>query len=94
MKNIFLFILLSTTKLLYAQDYNTLFIPDSLIRNANAIKRMEETRVVIKSTDKAIIHHKYAVTILNEEGDDYAVYMNSIVTGKQPRPPAKVPNIG
>lgn len=77
MKNISLCLFLLITNYLSAQDYNVLLIPDSLTKNANAVKRMEETRVVIKSAGKAIVHHKYAVTVLNEEGDDYAVYINS-----------------
>ena len=77
MKNIFLIIFLSVTFVVCAQDYNVLLIPDSLTKKTNAVKRFEELRVVIKSVDKAVIYHKYAITILNEDGDEYAGYINS-----------------
>ena len=32
--------------------------------------------IIIKSVGKAVIKHKYAVTILNEQGDEYAEYGN------------------
>jgi hypothetical protein len=53
-----------------------LSIPDSLTKNVNAVKRFEELRVIIKSVDKAIIKHKYVITILNAMGNDYAGYSN------------------
>ncbi len=46
-----------------AQDYNVLLIPDSLIKNANAVKRFEELHVIIKDIGRAVIKHKYAITI-------------------------------
>ena len=58
------------------QKYNVSTIPDSLKRNADAIKRFEELRVTIKSKSKAVIVHKYAITILNEEGAKFALYQN------------------
>lgn len=60
--------------LLQAQQYNVLLIPDSLKENANAVKRFEETRIIVKSTSKAIKKHKWAYTILNEKGDRFAFY--------------------
>jgi len=60
-----------------AQDYNVSRIPDSLKENANAVKRTEELHVIIKALGKIIVKHKYAITILNEQGDDYAEYSNS-----------------
>ena len=60
-----------------AQNYNVLLIPDSLTKNANAVKRFEELHVIIKDIGKAIVKHKYAITILNESGDEYATYANS-----------------
>jgi hypothetical protein len=60
-----------------AQDYNVANIPDSLKRNSNAVKRLEELRVSVKALDKVIIRHRYAITILNERGDEFAEYSNS-----------------
>ena len=62
---------------LVAQDYKASLIPDSLKTDANAVKRFEELHVIVKDIDKAIIKHKYAITILNENGEDFAYYENS-----------------
>src|SRR6478609_1186758 len=59
-----------------AQSYNASIIPDSLTKDANAVKREEEVRITIKNIDKAIIQHKYAFTVLNEAGAKYGVYSN------------------
>ncbi|MEO8116460.1 MAG: DUF3857 domain-containing protein, partial [Bacteroidota bacterium] len=61
---------------LHAQSYNVGLIPDSLMKNANAIKRAEEVKIVIQGINKAIVYHKYAITIFNESGDKYATYQN------------------
>lgn len=60
-----------------AQSFNAALIPDSLSKEANAVKRYEELKISIKNIDKAIIHHKYAITVLNEAGARYAVYSNT-----------------
>ncbi|NCI50675.1 DUF3857 domain-containing protein [Sediminibacterium roseum] len=60
-----------------AQNYAVALIPDSLIKDANAVKRMEEIRVTMKSLDKVIVKRHYAITILNEKGDRYAQYQNN-----------------
>ncbi len=60
-----------------AQDYNVALIPDSLKTDANAVLRSEYLEVHIKSLDKTIIKHKYAITILNEEGANHAEYYSS-----------------
>lgn len=59
-----------------AQSYNAAMIPDSLLQHANAVKRVEETKIVIHGIDKATIYHTYAITVLNEAGDKYARYLN------------------
>lgn len=61
----------------FGQSYDVALIPDSLTKNANAVLRNEETSVIIKSISKAIIKRKYAITILNENADGYAVYNNT-----------------
>jgi hypothetical protein len=63
--------------LLFGQNYNVLLIPDSLKQNANAVKRYEELYVEIKSPSKAVVKHKWAITILNEAGEKYNGYYNS-----------------
>jgi hypothetical protein len=60
-----------------AQNYNVRLIPDSLIKNAHVVKRMEEVHVIIKSLNKVVITNKYALTILDEEGDEASSYINA-----------------
>lgn len=76
--NIILALLLSAIGgMVQAQNYNVLLIPDSISKKADAVTRYEELHIIIKSNSKAIIQHKYAITIFNEDGDDYAEYSNS-----------------
>ena len=77
MKNLFLIVCLFIFYAAGAQDYNVMLIPDSLKKNADIVIRNEEYNVVVKSLENVIIKHKYAVTILNENGDEYAAYSNS-----------------
>ncbi|MDI9365614.1 MAG: DUF3857 domain-containing protein [Flavobacterium sp.] len=63
----------ATTK---AQDYNVALIPDSLKTDADAVVRTEYKEVHIKSLEKTIVKHKYAITIFNENGAEYAEYYN------------------
>jgi hypothetical protein len=59
-----------------AQDnnYAVNLIPPELLKNANAVKRIDETKITINDIGKASIHHKYAITILNEGGDENAEF--------------------
>lgn len=61
----------------HAQNYNVLLIPDSLTKNANYVIRNDEYNIEVKSMEDVVIHHKYAITVLNENGDAYAVYHNT-----------------
>ena len=47
-------------------------IPAALLKNANVVKRMEDVRFEINSLTETVLHRKYAITILNESGDDEA----------------------
>lgn len=47
-------------------------IPESLKKDANVVKRMETIEFRIINTGEAVLYHKYALTILNENGDDNA----------------------
>jgi hypothetical protein len=49
--------------------YSVAAIPAALLKNANAVKRMEELKFTIRRTNDASIYHKYAITILNVKGD-------------------------
>jgi hypothetical protein len=74
-KIIVLFLMLLSGKL-YAQNYNVALINDSLKKTADAVTRMDELLLIIKSPSRAIVKHKYAITILNEEGAKFAGYIN------------------
>lgn len=50
-------------------------IPENLKKNANVVKRMEDIQFQIFNTGETVLHRKYALTILNENGDDDAVFM-------------------
>lgn len=53
-------------------NYDVKLIPAELLPHANVVKRMEEIRVEIEGPGNATIYNKYALTILNEAGDDEA----------------------
>ena len=76
MKKLTIILLLFLPILGIGQNYAVSLIPDSLLLNAHAVKRMEEIHLTIKSANKVIVKHKYAITILDEEGDDYSGYEN------------------
>lgn len=77
MKALSLYLFLIFTVVVKAQNYDVSLIPDSLKANANAIKRYEVLEVEIKSPSKAVIRHKWAVTIFNEKGFEHSWYSNS-----------------
>ena len=53
-------------------DYAVSKIPAELLKNADVVKRMEEMRFEVVDLGKSRLYHKYALTILNENGDKYA----------------------
>jgi len=76
MRNFFiLFLLISNTSI--CQEYAAKLIPDSLKENADAVLRMENINVSISAIDKAVVKHKYAITILNENADEFAKYIGN-----------------
>ncbi len=50
-------------------------IPDSLLKNANAVIRNSETSYKVISDKRAILHIEKAITILNKNGKDYALFI-------------------
>ena len=60
-----------------AQQYTTLFIPDSLRKGADVVKRDEEYILTIKSPSKYTVYEKHAYTVLNANADRYAKYLTS-----------------
>jgi hypothetical protein len=77
MKKLFLFIAaIIYTNLLIAQAaYSVSTIPDSLLKKANAVKRLENIRFEIKNKTAATLKYKCAYTILNENGDQHAQFV-------------------
>ncbi len=61
---------------LQAQDYSSLFIPDSLRKGADIIKRSEEYILTIKSPAKFSISEKHVYSILNSAAVNYASYQS------------------
>ena len=60
-----------------AQEYSALFIPDSLTKGADVVKRSEEYILTIKSPAKYSLYEKHVYTILNAAAGSYAKYMTS-----------------
>ena len=56
----------------YGQELNTATIPDSLRREAAAVRRTDETDIEIESPRKAKLHYKWIITILTSSGDQFA----------------------
>jgi hypothetical protein len=58
----------------YSKDgnYSVTLIPKELLKNANVVKRMEEIRFEVINTGETVLYRKYALTILNEAGDEHA----------------------
>lgn len=53
-------------------EYAVSNIPLRLINNANVVKRFEEEHFILKNPGEATYKWKFALTILNENGDRYA----------------------
>ncbi len=70
---IFLSLLLFVSGLKAADPkYPVSSIPESLKKDADVVKRMEEITFQVISTGETILHKKYALTILNENGAENA----------------------
>src|ERR1700739_2772498 len=75
-----LFILLafiSFVKRSKAQEMNYAVsnIDSALLINANAVLRTDDTKLIINDIGNATLYRKYAITILNEGGDDDANFI-------------------
>ena len=56
-------------------EYAVANIPPRLLKNANAVKRMEHLSFEVIHTGEAIQRRKYAITVLNEKGADFASFV-------------------
>ncbi|MEE9362979.1 MAG: DUF3857 domain-containing protein [Cellulophaga sp.] len=67
-----LLLFLSTVSITNAQlfsDFSSLTIPSELRKNANAVLRLEQNGILMKSYKEMIINYKRVITVLNEKGD-------------------------
>jgi hypothetical protein len=53
-------------------EYAVSRIPQQLLKNAHIVIRKEVQRIELKSLDKMVIYNKYAITVFDEQGDEYA----------------------
>ncbi len=68
---IFACLLAASSLQAWSQDnYQVLQISPALLENANAVVRMSQLEVIIKSEGRAVINEKKVVTILNQAGND------------------------
>lgn len=73
MKTLFLILFLSPCIIALSQSsYAVFLIPDTLIKKANAVTRLSEEHLEIKSAGRANYSYKIAYTILNENGAELA----------------------
>lgn len=49
-------------------------IPEALLKKADAVKRMEQISFELYGNDEAVLKKKYAITILNENGDRHSYF--------------------
>jgi len=55
-------------------EYPVSAIPEALLKKANAVKRTEQISFEVVSDDEAVLRKKYAITVLNENGDKHAFF--------------------
>ncbi|MBW7892488.1 MAG: DUF3857 and transglutaminase domain-containing protein [Chitinophagaceae bacterium] len=53
-------------------DYAVNKIPENLLKNAHAVKRMEDMRFEVLDLGRSRFYRRYAITVLDESGDTYA----------------------
>ena len=61
---------------IFSQEYSVGKIADALKNYADVVLRTDETELKIFSPKEAVIKHKCAYTILNEEGKEHAAYIS------------------
>ncbi|WP_424002185.1 DUF3857 domain-containing protein [Maribacter sp. IgM3_T14_3] len=67
----FLLLLFTVTHSVLSQDYNFSKIDPSLLKNSDAVVRLDESAVVLKSFDNMEVKSKRVVTVLNESGSKH-----------------------
>src|SRR5690606_5640891 len=59
------------------ENFSVAKIPVALLKNADAVLRVEEQTFEIKSVKEAVQTNRYVITILNENGDHWAEFSES-----------------
>jgi hypothetical protein len=76
-----IFITIASIPAIFAKDdakhYPVSAIPEKLKQNAHAIIRYDKTEIKVADFDKVIYKKKYAITILDEKGKNYARLVES-----------------
>ena len=63
------------------KDFPFYNIPQNLLKNADAVKRLENYEFTIINTHSTKLRHHYVITILNESGDEHSgleIYYNNL----------------
>jgi Domain of Unknown Function with PDB structure (DUF3857) len=66
------FLLVGLSALAGDGEYAAAKIPLQLLKNAHVVKRMEEIKYEVSSFTKVKLYKKYAITVLDENGNDFA----------------------
>ncbi|MGQ0738492.1 MAG: DUF3857 domain-containing protein [Bacteroidota bacterium] len=76
-KTILSFLIIFLSFRLYAGggEYAVSRIPAALLKNAHAVKRMEKISFEVVNTGEAVLKKKYALTILNDNADRLAAFI-------------------
>ncbi|ULC59256.1 DUF3857 domain-containing transglutaminase family protein [Flaviramulus sp. BrNp1-15] len=71
LRSILKIILFFTTSVIFSQEnlYSSLTIPEHLKENANAVIRLNETKISLKSSNEMVVKGRRIITILNKYGD-------------------------
>ncbi|MGB8192810.1 MAG: DUF3857 domain-containing protein, partial [Chitinophagaceae bacterium] len=67
---VFLFFCVSSA--IAQNNYSIISIDSTLFKEANVVLRYDDNRYEMKSLEKAVEYCKYAITILNEKGDEHS----------------------
>ncbi|HDZ07113.1 hypothetical protein LCGC14_0166510 [marine sediment metagenome] len=71
MRLFFLFLFFTVTHTTSSQDYSFIKIKPSLLKNSDAVVRLDESTILVKSSDYMEVTSKRVVTVLNESGSKH-----------------------
>ncbi|WP_018627053.1 DUF3857 domain-containing transglutaminase family protein [Niabella aurantiaca] len=71
-RGVFIFLIAGVWHLQASAEYPVNAIPEALLKNADLVKRLDETSVEVRGIGKAVYRRHYVYTILNEAAEEYA----------------------